>query len=122
MNGMFISWTSGNGRTADLAAELSLAPIFIHRPSKLGLIGRYWKQILATRNVLRTSEPRTVCFMLPPFPLVFTLSTKHARSLRFIADLHTGFFANPRWSWATRFSLQAIRRRGGVAVVTNASA
>lgn len=127
MSGVFISWTKGNGRTTDLAERLGLQAQFIHRPSRLGLPGRYLDQLLATRSLLKHTRPERVVLMLPPAPALLSLigrlpkrATGSAKPRgRFAADLHTGFFRDPKWQWACKLSLRTIRRVGGVAVITN---
>lgn len=119
MSGVFISWTRANGRTAELAQELDLQPRFVHRPSRFGLPGRYVMQFLATRALIRQLAPRRVMLMLPPAPALLALPRTRPGGSRLVVDLHTGFFLDPKWRWASRFALGMLRRRGAVAVVTN---
>lgn len=120
MNGLFISWTRQNGRTADLAAALGIEPRFVHLPSCLGLPGRYLRQLIATRRMLRRERPDCVVLMLPPAPALLALAApRRGRRPRLVVDLHTGFFLDPKWRWACRASLRRIRRLGAIAVVTN---
>lgn len=123
MEGLFISWTRENGRTAGLARELGLEPCFIYRPGGFGLLGRYARQLRTTRKILRERAPRRVLLMLPPAPalLSFAGSLFRDRSARptVACDLHTGFFSDPKWRWACRTALGMMRRRGFTAIVTN---
>ena len=57
--------------------------------------------------------------MLPPAPALWALRGVLARDTPLVADLHTGFFLDPKWRWAARLSLATLRRHGGLAVVTN---
>lgn len=121
MTGLFISWTRENGRTRDLARELGLEAQFIFRPGSFGLLGRYVRQLKATRELLRRVRPEQVVLMLPPAPALLSCA-RDARRKTFLAyDLHTGFFSDPKWSWATKWSLSRMRRLGGTAIVTNAA-
>ena len=120
MRGAFISWTRQNGRTEDLAHTLGLEPHYIYLPSRLGLLGRYARQLRATRRFLREHQPGSVALMLPPAPaLLAFLGSKH-RPARLAFDLHTGFFLDPKWAWALGPSLRFMRRIGGTAIVTGA--
>ncbi|QBE48641.1 glycosyltransferase [Leucobacter triazinivorans] len=119
MSGVFISWTRANGRTAELARELDLQPCFTYAPSRFGLLGRYVKQFLSTRALMRRLAPRRVMLMLPPAPALLALPRPRSGESRLVADLHTGFFLDPKWRWASRFALGMLRRRGAVAAVTN---
>ncbi len=118
MSGLFVSWTRANGRTADLAAALDLDPVFIHRPGRGGLLGRYVRQFRDTRRLLRTAQPERLILMLPPAPLLWA-ARRPRGGTRVAVDLHTGFFLDPKWSWALGAQLRRIRRLGAVAVVTN---
>ncbi|SJN11875.1 Glycosyltransferase [Leucobacter sp. 7(1)] len=118
MTGAFISWTPENGRTAELAEALGIPAHFIHRPGRFGLTGRYARQHAATRRLLQEQRPDTVVLMLPPAIALLSLGRRRTAP-RLIVDLHTGFFLDPKWRWARGPALAAIRRRGGLAIVTN---
>ncbi|MGO2140240.1 MAG: glycosyltransferase family protein [Leucobacter sp.] len=118
MTGVFISWTKQNGRTADLAPALGLEPRYVYLPSRLGLPGRYLRQVRATRRILREERPPSAALMLPPAPALLALVGGKRRPERLVFDLHTGFFLDPKWAWALRPSLWFMRRIGGTAIVT----
>ena len=120
MTGVFISWTRQNGRTADLAPALGLEPRYIYLPSRLGLLGRYVRQVRATRRILREERPPSAALMLPPAPALLALVGGRRHPERLVFDLHTGFFLDPKWAWALRPSLWFMRRIGGTAIVTGA--
>ncbi|MHA3683350.1 glycosyltransferase [Leucobacter sp. HY1908] len=116
---MFVSWTRSNGRTEDLAGALELSTEFLFRRSRFGLLGRYVHQARATRQAIRRAAPSSVMLMLPPAPALWALRGVLARDTPLVADLHTGFFLDPKWTWATRPSLSSLRRHGDIAIVTN---
>ena len=119
MTNIFVSWTRQNGRTADLAATLGLEAHYVYLPSKLGLPGRYARQLRATRQLLASTRPQSVALMLPPAPaLLAFLGLGTRRPARIAFDLHTGFFLDPKWAWALQPSLRLMRRLGGTAIVT----
>lgn len=118
MTGIFISWTRQNGRTADLAPALGLEPRYVYLPSRLGLPGRYLRQVRATRRILREERPPSAALMLPPAPALLAFVGGKRRPERLVFDLHTGFFLDPKWAWALRPSLWFMRRIGGTAIVT----
>lgn len=119
MSNMFVSWTRQNGRTADLATTLGLEAQYVYLPSKLGLAGRYGRQLRATRRLIATRQPRSVALMLPPAPaLLAFVGLGKRRPSRLAFDLHTGFFLDPKWAWALTPSLRVMRRLGGTAIVT----
>lgn len=119
MRGAFVSWTRQNGRTEDLAARLGIEPRYIYLPSKLGLPGRYLRQLRATRRLLAEESPASVVLMLPPAPaLLAFLGARKLRPSRVACDLHTGFFLDPKWAWAVAPSLRMMRKLGATAIVT----
>lgn len=111
--GSFISWTTQNGRTLDLARALSLEPVFTDTPGPLPK--RYAKSFLHTRSLIAQDKRTVNIVMLPPTPAL--VAAVVARSSSTIFDLHTGFFYDPRWSWATKASLRLMR--GRTVIVTN---
>lgn len=117
--GLFISWTYANGRSRDLAEELGMSARFIRRQSRLGLIGRYALQFADTVRVLKAERPAVTILMLPPLPALLAVLVGIPAGSKLVCDLHTGFFSDPKWSWATRLSLALMRRFDALAVVTN---
>lgn len=115
----FISWTSENGRTTDLAMALGLEPIFVHLPGRFGLLGRYLRQFRATRRILAEHKPQAAALMLPPIPALWAIATSRHRPARLICDLHTGFFLDPKWRWAAVPGLRLMRSIRATALVTN---
>ena len=119
MTGVFISWTRQNGRTADLANALGLSPEYVYRASRLGLPGRYARQLRATRRLLKHTAPARAALMLPPAPaLLAFLDSRRRRPERLVFDLHTGFFLDPKWAWSARPALRLMHYLGGTAIVT----
>lgn len=119
MSGLFVSWARQNGRTADLAARLGLEARFVFLPSRLGLPGRYARQLRATRRMLRAERPAALALMLPPaVALLALLGCRSRRPARLAYDLHTGFFLDPKWAWALAPALRLMRSLGGTAIVT----
>lgn len=117
-HGVFISWTRANGRTRDLAEELGIPAHFVYLSGRFGILGRYARQFIETVRLLRRDRPETTFLMLPPFPaLLAVLAVRRRGTL--VCDLHTGFFSDPKWRWATRMSLKLMRRADAVAIVTN---
>lgn len=114
--GHFISWTRENGRTRDLATKLGLRAAFIYPPG--GAIRRYLRSIVMTSRILASSGNSAVFVMLPPTPLLLTiLMLCRIDRSRLFFDLHTGFFYDPKWSWARLWSLRMMS--GSTVVVTN---
>lgn len=121
MTGIFISWTAQNGRTADLSAELGLTPHYVHRPGRYGLLGRYGRQLLATRKLIADAGATSIVLMLPPAIALLALPLRAQRGdTRLVCDLHTGFFLDPKWRWAAKPALAHMRRLGATAIVTGA--
>ena len=117
-NGVFISWVKHHGRSAALADALGLECVFFNENSgKGGLLGRYLRQFVATTRTLKQQQGSVVAIMLPPLPVVLAIFTARAKPTHIIADLHTGFFTDPKWSWAARLQLCLLRR--STAIVTN---
>lgn len=84
------------------------------------LVLRYLVQGLRSSWLLTRRRPPVVLLMLPPaVALLFVLPVAVARRIRLVVDLHTGFFTDPKWSWATAASLRLLR--GRTAIVTNAA-
>ncbi|WP_369255674.1 glycosyltransferase [Geodermatophilus amargosae] len=78
---------------------------------------RYVDQAVRTISVLRHERPQSVVVMLPPLPALITTLLGRRRGSRVVADLHTGVFNDPRWSWALRLTLRLARRHA--VIVTN---
>lgn len=119
MSGIFLSWAREHGRTSELAAEFGLRAKFVYAPGKGGLLARYVRQFRQTRALLLAERPEVVWVQLPPALALFALSRVSGYRPTVVADLHTGFFLDPKWRWATRRSLAWLRKRGALAVVTN---
>ncbi len=90
---------------------------YIYEPSRF-LVWRYTKQARATWRLVRRSRHQNIVVMLPPFPLLVVVLASTRGNISVIADLHTGFFLNPKWGWARSLSLRMLR--GHTAIVTNA--
>lgn len=112
----FITWTTQNGRTADLASELNIDPIYIY-PRGNTLV-RYGRSFVETWKIFRELGTGSAVVMLPPLPLLLCAVLASAvYKTNTTYDLHTGFFYDPKWSWARSFSLAILRRR--TCIVTN---
>ena len=117
--GLFISWVAHHGRSAELADGLGFDAVFISESdSRGGLLGRYVRQFMVTRRVIVERQPAVVAVMLPPMPVLLAVLSARIKPTHIIADLHTGFFYDPKWSWATRLELRLLRR--ALVIVTNA--
>lgn len=114
--GKFVSWAKENGRTRDLAQELGLDVRFVY-PGGNTLL-RYIRSFLKTIKVLKEVKGGKTLVMLPPTPLLIAavIARWGSRSSIYF-DLHTGFFHDPKWRWATKVSLMIMRK--STAIVTN---
>ncbi|NYF15528.1 hypothetical protein HDC37_000340 [Microbacterium sp. AK009] len=116
---LFISWAEDNGRTRDLAKTLGVPPEFVAVDRNLSAARRYLHQSLKTWRVLQSTRPSAVLLMLPPTPLLMvTRAWSLFHRTRLVADLHTGFFYDPKWTRFRRLGLWLLR--GSTGIVTNA--
>ncbi|MFJ5961872.1 hypothetical protein ACIQH9_02350 [Pseudarthrobacter oxydans] len=114
---IFVSWTRENGRSSDLAKALD-ADLF-HVYPKGNLLMRYLASAVVSRRLIGSlGREQSAILMLPPAPLAiiarFVRGKAHVYNFY---DLHTGFFYDPKWRWASYFSLRLMR--GAKAIVTN---
>lgn len=115
---MFVSWVRHHGRSTGIASALGMDAHFLpesisRRPTPIKyVLAAFW-----TVRLLRKEDYRALILMLPPTPLLLIGRFFKKRGTHLVADLHTGFFSDPKWSWATGFSLWCMRR--STAVVTN---
>lgn len=116
---MFISWIDSHGRSADLARSLNMQAVFISGRGnrRNAALIRYWRAFRRTRRELRTLNPNVVMVMLPPAPALLSILISRRRGTQVVADLHTGFFKNPKWSWFVRPALWLLRN--SAVLVTN---
>lgn len=116
--GIFLSWTTENGRSRDLARSLDLELGYVRPRTNLTLF-RYVISFVATFKIsVLARQEKFVFLMLPPTPaLVAVIISRIGRLNTCYFDLHTGFFYDPKWSWARDFSLFLMRR--STAIVTN---
>ncbi len=115
---LFISWVRHHGRSEDLAEALGLTAHFY--PDQIADYGLLRKYLAATRwtyRLLRKERYNRVFLMLPPAPLLLIALVCKKRDASIVADLHTGFFSDTRWSWFTKLGLRLLR--GHTAIVTN---
>ncbi|MCD2170215.1 glycosyltransferase [Microbacterium sp. JC 701] len=120
MSGYFISWAEQNGRTTDLAVLLGLKPIFVERGKYARILPlRYLHQYRRTRRIVQSSNSsQNIFFMLPPAPMLLAARGRKRNSRsRFVFDLHTGYFYDPKWKWAATAGLRAMKSHH--AIVTN---
>ncbi|MEE2060391.1 glycosyltransferase [Rhodococcus artemisiae] len=90
-----------------LPADIAAKPILV----------KYLYAAIFTRRILRERNPSTVIVMAPPAPAFLVALLFKGTKTRLIADLHTGFFSDPKWSWFTKAGLRLMR--GRLAIVTN---
>lgn len=116
---VFISWTKENGRSSDLAKALGAELVHIY--PRGGLIKRYFVSTLQSRRIVASLHPEQgAFFMLPPAPLALVARLARGRHhVRNFYDLHTGFFYDPKWKWASSWTLRSFR--GATAIVTNSN-
>lgn len=116
---VFISWTRENGRSSDLAAALDARLIHVYPDGRL--ISRYVKSIMESRKVLTTlDDGQGAILMLPPMPLALVARISRGRHhVRNFYDLHTGFFYDPKWQWAARWTLRLMRNANVIVTNTN---
>lgn len=76
---------------------------------------------MASRKLLARLKPgQGAILMLPPTPLaVLGRLVRGKNHIHNVYDLHTGFFYDPKWQWASRFTLRLMR--GATAIVTNSN-
>ncbi|MGX6508888.1 hypothetical protein [Rhodococcus sp. SJ-2] len=115
--GVVVSWVRHHGRSEGLADALGYSCVFIHE-EKGTLLWRYLRQAHITWRLIRKSQFSRVIVMLPPFPALMVVILAASKNQSVAADLHTGFFLNPKWRWASGFTLRMLRGRS--AIVTNA--
>ncbi len=114
---MMISWVTHHGRSAGIAHALGIEPIFL--PEGLAgksLIQRYVASGIFTYRALGRSSDGVIVIMLPPAPLLALVRILRPRT-EIIADLHTGFFSDPKWRWSTKLCMKLLQ--GSLAIVTN---
>ena len=118
MKAVFLSWAVRNGRTVDLARALAIPAVFLGRSQPRNVLIRYTLQATATVRFLTRERPQVVTLMLPPTPLLLIVKA-YALIYRcaIIADLHTGYFNDPKWAWALPISNRLLRKHA--VVVTN---
>jgi hypothetical protein len=120
VDAVFISWIKFHGRSEGLASVLGIDCVFVDGGAGSAPV-RWFRQWKQTREILRTRKPRTIVLMQPPVPALWAVSPYVRRErVTLIGDLHTGFFTNPKWSWATKGALRTFARRG-FAIVTGES-
>jgi hypothetical protein len=105
-----------------MAEGLGIEPVYIYGGDGLSLPVRYWRQWVQTGAMLRAKRPTTVLVMQPPF---FSLLRSWLYSLgsgaKLAADMHTGAFKDPQWTWATPWILRIARRGRNRVIVTNSA-
>jgi hypothetical protein len=114
---VFVSWLP-HGRSHGLASALGLRTIDVTvRDRNRSVLRRHADQALRTVAILRRERPRAIAVMLPPLPALLATLAARRRGTRIAADLHTGVFNDPKWSWACRLTLRLARRHA--VIVTN---
>ncbi|MCS5713717.1 hypothetical protein NVV95_04025 [Herbiconiux sp. CPCC 205716] len=103
-----------------MAEGLGIEGVYIHGGKGLSLPRRYARQWRMTGRMLAEKRPSVVLVMQPPFFSLFRAWLYSLRTgARLAADMHTGAFDDPRWSWATPWILRIARRKGNRVIVTN---
>lgn len=114
---VFVSWLE-HGRSHGLADALGLRTVdVLARDRERSVVRRHVGQAVRTVSVLRRERPSAVAVMLPPLPALMAALVGRRRGSRLVADLHTGVFNDPKWSWALRLTLRLVRRHA--VIVTN---
>ncbi|NMM88404.1 hypothetical protein B2J88_29320 [Rhodococcus sp. SRB_17] len=115
---MFLSWISYHGRSQELAERLGIEAEFLEPADTQGnLLRRYSSAIRWTVGKLRESDSASIYLMMPPAPALLTVLMFKGRKRQLVADLHTGFFLDPKWKWFTPIGLRLLRN--STAIVTN---
>jgi glycosyltransferase involved in cell wall biosynthesis len=116
--GLSINWVGFHGRSADLAGELGIDAVWV-TGSRGWRVTRYVRQWRETRAILKARSPTFIVLMQPPVIALWSVLTYLRRTgALLVADLHTGVFTDPKWRWAARIVVRAVRRHG-FAIVTN---
>ncbi|MGY1752137.1 hypothetical protein [Blastococcus sp. SYSU D01042] len=114
---VFVSWVE-HGRSHGLAAALGLRTVdILARDRQRSALRRHVDQAVRTVSLLRRERPSAVAVMLPPLPALLAALVGRRRGAALIADLHTGVFNDPKWSWACRLTLRLTRPHA--VIVTN---
>ncbi|OZF07505.1 hypothetical protein CH300_06045 [Rhodococcus sp. 15-1154-1] len=117
-SGVFISWIKYHGRSQSLGDALGYKVVFVETSAK-NPIARYIASAVKTVRELYKVKPQAVAIMMPPIPLLIAIRVFSLfNPVVIIADLHSGVFLDPKWSWALPSTLRLLRRCD-VAVVTN---
>lgn len=118
LNGVFISWVGHHGRSDAIAKLLGIDAVFLpRRRGGLGVFTSYPRQFIQTVITIRRRKPSVVILMLPPLPALLALLVSLRSTKSVVADLHTGFFHDPKWRWAKPVSLRLLKSAG--LLVTN---
>lgn len=117
---LFISWIRFHGRSNDLALQLRARAEYITGGDGNRIV-RYFRQWRETKRLLNRTDPDVVFVMQPPVLALWAVHAAVHKNVLVVGDLHTGVFTDPKWSWAARATLRALRRRDGAAIVTNES-
>lgn len=117
---VFVSWIHFHGRSNDLAFQLRARAEYITGGGG-NRIGRYFRQWRETVRLMKRTDPDVVFVMQPPVLALWAVRAAVPKDAFVVGDLHTGVFTDPKWSWAARATLRALRRRNGAAIVTNES-
>jgi glycosyltransferase involved in cell wall biosynthesis len=118
--GYMVTWIPFHGRSAALARQLGLTPLWAPRWSRrTPVVVRYAAATARTLRILGRS-PHPVIVTLPPLPaLVVVLMSRRRRRAPLLADMHSGAFLDPRWRRFLAPTLYLLRR--DAAIVTNAN-
>jgi glycosyltransferase involved in cell wall biosynthesis len=116
--GYMVTWIPFHGRSAALARQLGLTPVWARRwQRRTPVVIRYAAATARTVRVLGWS-PHPVIVALPPLPaLIAVLLSRRHRRAPLMADMHSGAFLDPRWHRFLSPTLHLLR--GDAAIVTN---
>lgn len=118
---IFLSWIRFHGRSQGLSDALGIRSYFIAADRRWPATIRYILQTASTLQLLVRVRPRSIVLMQPPVvALLPTMIYCWVFRARTVADLHSGTFSNPKWSWAAALTLKCLRSRHA-AIVTNSA-
>lgn len=113
-----ISWVADHRRSSEIAAVVHARAFFVRATQRL-LPLRYFSQLITTRRILRQERPSLIVVMQPPpFALFAVIGFARRSGALVLGDLHSGVFFDPKWKWAVKLVLRALRAHGA-AIVPN---
>lgn len=120
--GIFLSWTVGNARTADLAKLLNLEPVFVCIAGQRAMTApfRWLGQGVLSVPALLSRNLSVIVLMMPPYPaLLLCRVVARIRRVPLVIDAHSAVFEDPWWKRFLPLTLKHLER-SALTVVTNA--